>query len=94
MSLSAVAEQTLQGIHANGTYRRMRVLDGVQAPRMQVDGREVLLFAGSNYLDLAAHPEVTEAAGRAARESKHKSIKLLLSVCVFCSRMEAVHRNK
>jgi len=68
MSLSAVAEQTLQGIHANGTYRRMRVLDGVQAPRMQVDGREVLLFAGSNYLDLAAHPEVTEAAGRAARE--------------------------
>jgi 8-amino-7-oxononanoate synthase len=46
----------------------MRVLDGAQAPRMRVDGREVLLFAGSNYLDLAAHPEVAEAAARPARD--------------------------
>lgn len=68
MNLSALAEQTLQEIRAGGTYRHMRVLDGLQAPRMQVEGREVLLFAGSNYLDLAAHPEVVEAAARAARE--------------------------
>ena len=30
---------------------------------MRVDGRDVLLFAGSNYLDLAHHPEVVEAVG-------------------------------
>jgi 8-amino-7-oxononanoate synthase len=35
---------------------------------MLVDGREVLVFAGSNYLDLAHHPEVVEAAARAARD--------------------------
>jgi glycine C-acetyltransferase len=35
---------------------------------MRVDGREVLLFAGSNYLDLARHDDVVEAAVRAARE--------------------------
>jgi 8-amino-7-oxononanoate synthase len=35
---------------------------------MSVDGREVLLFAGSNYLDLAHHPDVVEASVRAARE--------------------------
>lgn len=46
----------------------MRVLEGAQAPRMRVDARDVLLFAGSNYLDLAAHPEVVEAAARAARD--------------------------
>lgn len=46
----------------------MRVLEGPQAPRMVVDGREMLLFAGSNYLDLAHHPEVVEAAARAARD--------------------------
>jgi glycine C-acetyltransferase len=46
----------------------MRVLDGAQGSRMQVDDREVLLFAGSNYLDLAHHPEVVEAAVRATRE--------------------------
>jgi len=68
VSLSALAQQTLQEIRVGGTHRRMRVLDGVQAPRMRVDGREVLLFAGSNYLDLAAHPEVAEASARAARE--------------------------
>ena len=46
----------------------MRVLDGAQGPRMRVDGHDVLLFAGSNYLDLARHPEVVEASVRAARE--------------------------
>jgi len=46
----------------------MRVLEGIQAPRMRVDGHDVLLFAGSNYLDLAQHPEVVDAAARAARE--------------------------
>jgi 8-amino-7-oxononanoate synthase len=35
---------------------------------MRVDGREVLLFAGSNYLDLAQHPELVDAAAGAARE--------------------------
>ncbi|MBW2313507.1 MAG: 8-amino-7-oxononanoate synthase [Deltaproteobacteria bacterium] len=63
-----VARETLDAIRARGTHRRMRVLDGAQAPRMEVDGREVALFAGSNYLDLAHHPDVVEAAARAAHE--------------------------
>jgi 8-amino-7-oxononanoate synthase len=66
--LDAVADEILNGIRRRGTYRRMRVLDGMQAPRMRVDGQDVLLFAGSNYLDLARHPEVIEAAERASRE--------------------------
>lgn len=66
-ALDAVADEVLGAIRARGTHRRMRVLDGPQAPRMRVDGREVVLFAGSNYLDLACHPEVVEAAERGAR---------------------------
>lgn len=66
--LDARAERVLSGLRERGTHRRMRVLDGALAPRMRVDGRDVLLFAGSNYLDLAAHPAVAEAAARAARE--------------------------
>jgi glycine C-acetyltransferase len=46
----------------------MRVLTGAQSSRMTVDGADVLLFAGSNYLDLAHHPSVVEASARAARE--------------------------
>ena len=68
MTLDRIAQEVLDAIRARGTHRRMRVLDGAQAPRMRVDGREVLLFAGSNYLDLAAHPEVAEASARAAHE--------------------------
>ena len=63
-TLAEIAAETLAGIRARGTHRRMRVLEGAQAPRMRVDGRDVLLFAGSNYLDLARHPEVVEAAAR------------------------------
>ncbi|TMA36301.1 MAG: aminotransferase class I/II-fold pyridoxal phosphate-dependent enzyme, partial [Deltaproteobacteria bacterium] len=68
MGLAEIAVETLAEIRARGTHRRMRVLEGAQAPRMRVDGREVLLFAGSNYLDLARHPAVVEASARAARE--------------------------
>ncbi len=68
MSVEALAAEVLGGLRSGGSHRRMRVLDGAQAPRMQVDGREALLFAGSNYLDLARHPEVVEAAAAAARD--------------------------
>jgi len=68
VSLERVADEVLGAIHARGTYRRMRVLEGAQATRVRVDGRDVLLFAGSNYLDLAHHPEVVEACQRAAQE--------------------------
>ncbi len=66
--LDAVADEVLDEIRERGTYRRMRVLEGLQSTRMRVDGRDVLLFAGSNYLDLARHPQVIEAAARASRE--------------------------
>lgn len=68
MSVARVAEETLDAIRARGTYRTLRPLDGPQGTRMRVEGREVLLFAGSNYLDLAHHPEVVEASVRAARD--------------------------
>jgi len=68
MSLDERAGEALGAIRERGTYRRMRVLSGAQSARMQVDGRTVSLFAGSNYLDLAHHPEVVEASARAARD--------------------------
>ncbi len=64
--LDDVAHETLGAIRERGTHRRMRVLAGAQATRMHVDGRDCLLFAGSNYLDLARHPEVMQAAAAAA----------------------------
>jgi 8-amino-7-oxononanoate synthase len=68
LNLSDIAGAALEALRVRGTHRHMRVLDGAQGPRMRVDGREVLLFAGSNYLDLANHPALAEAAARAARD--------------------------
>ena len=71
--LASIADEILGAIRSRGTYRRMRILDGAQGPRMEVDGKEVWLFAGSNYLDLARHPQVTTAAARAARVDEFAS---------------------
>ena len=66
-TLDRLAAEELGRLRAQGTYRRLRRVEGAQGPRMRVDGRPVRLFAGSNYLDLAAHPEVVEAAAQGAR---------------------------
>ena len=49
-----------------GLYRRRRTVDGPQAPRLMIDGREVLGFCSNDYLGLASHPEIIAAFKRGA----------------------------
>jgi 8-amino-7-oxononanoate synthase len=49
-----------------GLYRRMRLVAGPQGPRVLLEGRGVLLLCSNNYLGLADHPVVREAAARAS----------------------------
>ncbi|MDP8999583.1 MAG: 8-amino-7-oxononanoate synthase [Myxococcota bacterium] len=65
--VDAIADETLRAFHERGTYRRMHLLTSAQSRQMRVDGRSVIHFASSNYLDLAHHPDVVEAATIAAR---------------------------
>jgi 8-amino-7-oxononanoate synthase len=44
----------------------MRLVAGPQGPRVLLDGRRVLLLCSNNYLGLADHPSVREAAALAA----------------------------
>ena len=44
-----------------GLYRRRRVLDSPQQPRLVVDGRPMLSFCSNDYLGLAADQRVAEA---------------------------------
>ncbi len=59
-------EEHLDDIRDSGLYRRMRVVSGPQGPSVLVDGRPVLLLCSNNYLGLADHPRVREAAAEAA----------------------------
>jgi 8-amino-7-oxononanoate synthase len=49
-----------------GLYRRLRQVSGPQGPRVVLDGKPVLLLCSNNYLGLADHPRVREAAAEAA----------------------------
>jgi len=49
-----------------GLYRRTRLVSGPQGPRVVLDGKPVLLLCSNNYLGLADHPAVREAAADAA----------------------------
>jgi 8-amino-7-oxononanoate synthase len=59
-------ESALADIRDRGLYRRMRMISGPQGPRVLLDGRPVLLLCSNNYLGLADHPRVREAAAEAA----------------------------
>ena len=51
-----------------GLYRQMRLVQGCQRSRVILDGREVLLLCSNNYLGLADHPLLKEAAIRAVEK--------------------------
>jgi 8-amino-7-oxononanoate synthase len=56
----------LEELRERGLYRRLRLIEGPQGPRVLLSGREVLLLCSNDYLGLAADPRVREAAAEAA----------------------------
>ncbi len=59
-------EQRLEELKDRGLYRRLRMISGPQGPRVVLDGEPVLLLCSNNYLGLADHPRVRQAAADAA----------------------------
>jgi glycine C-acetyltransferase/8-amino-7-oxononanoate synthase len=59
-------EVRLAELERAGLRRRLRLISGPQGPRVLLDGRPVLLLCSNNYLGLADHPRVREAAADAA----------------------------
>ncbi|HWX74084.1 MAG TPA: aminotransferase class I/II-fold pyridoxal phosphate-dependent enzyme, partial [Solirubrobacteraceae bacterium] len=63
--MSDVAER-LAELEGLGRLRRLRLVSGPQGPTVLLDGKPVLLLCSNNYLGLADHPRVREAAAEAA----------------------------
>ena len=59
-------QERLAELRELGLCRRVRMISGPQGPRVVLDGTPVLLLCSSNYLGLADHPRVREAAADAA----------------------------
>jgi 8-amino-7-oxononanoate synthase len=59
-------EERLTELEQLGLGRRLRMISGPQGPTVLLEGKPVLLLCSNNYLGLADHPRVREAAAEAA----------------------------
>lgn len=66
MVFSALSDR-LDALATQGLKRTRRVLETPQGPRVRVDGRDYDAFSSNDYLGLAAHAELVEAAREGAK---------------------------
>jgi 8-amino-7-oxononanoate synthase len=52
----------LQDVREQGLYRQLRHIDSPQGPRLEIDGHSLLNFSSNDYLGLANHPALKDAA--------------------------------
>lgn len=67
-SFAAELKQRLDEIREHGLYRELRQIDSPQSPRIKIGGKTYLNFSSNDYLGLANHPAVKEAAIRAVEK--------------------------
>ena len=61
-------DEELKNLHEAGLYNHIRTLDSPQGAWLVVDGRKALNFCSNNYLGLANHPRLVQAAASAMQE--------------------------
>lgn len=59
-------QDDIDNLHEEGLYNRIRTLESPQGAWVEIEGQEKLNFCSNNYLGLANHPELVEAAQKAA----------------------------
>jgi len=65
-SLQQTLAAELKELRAGGLERRRRLLESPQGARVTVDGRDYVAFCSNDYLGLASHPRLIEAARQGA----------------------------
>jgi len=61
-------QQEIDELRTAGLYKQERIIESPQDAVIRVNGREVINFCANNYLGLANHPRVREAARKAIDE--------------------------
>jgi glycine C-acetyltransferase len=61
-------QDEIQKLRDDGLYNRIRTLSSPQGAWLVVDGKRVLNFCSNNYLGLANHPRIVQAAQEAVKK--------------------------
>src|SRR5215467_13286841 len=89
MSLLQTLESELDQMRTSGTLKRELPLKSPQGAVVEVEGKgEVIMLTSNNYLGLADHPAIVEAAERAERDFGYG----LASVRFICG-TQTIHRQ-
>jgi glycine C-acetyltransferase len=89
MSLISTLKTELDQMAAAGTMKRELLMKSAQGPVVEVEGKgEVIMLTSNNYLGLADHPQIVEAAEKAERDYGYG----LASVRFICG-TQTIHRD-
>ncbi|HUF18539.1 MAG TPA: glycine C-acetyltransferase [Thermoanaerobaculia bacterium] len=89
MSLIETLDAELEEMRSAGTLKQELQLEGPQGPLVEVRGRgEVVMLTSNNYLGLANHPAIVEAAEKAERDYGYG----LASVRFICG-TQTIHKD-
>src|SRR3954464_12803947 len=89
MSLVSTLSAELDEMRAAGTLKRELLMKSAQGPVVEVEGiGEVIMLTSNNYLGLADHPAIVEAAEKAERDYGYG----LASVRFICG-TQTIHRK-
>jgi len=86
--LREILQSQLDDLKSKGLFKRERQIQGPQDSTIQVNGKEVLNFCANNYLGLANHPAIVEAA----REGLRRYGYGMASVRFICGTQE-IHKQ-
>jgi glycine C-acetyltransferase len=67
-SLEKYLKENLEDLKSKGLYNVINVISGANGPRINVGGKNLINLSSNNYLGLATHPRMVEAAVKATEK--------------------------
>src|SRR5262250_1601678 len=68
MTLNEAIRSELERLEQTKTFKKETAIESEQGALVRVAGKDVVMLASNNYLGLASHPRIKEAAVRGIRE--------------------------
>src|SRR5262245_39806003 len=80
----------LERLEQTKTFKKETLIESEQGPLVRVAGKDVIMLASNNYLGLASHPRIKEAALKGIRDYGHgvSSVRFLCGTLTIHRQLE------